>query len=622
MNDSEQIIDIYKNGTKNTKKQYSKTYKNKNISKNNILNNNNKVPGLKLSRIEEFIEIGHGKKGMDLKERLLDTCFVKNIKHLILNKGDENNKDIDNENNMIGYTIDNKNNTIFKFNKSPNQLQLEQVMFKKEKSPQKKRNTDIFNFQNESIEKMDLNNISDNVNNINFLQKFKGYYPSEPEDNIGKNKKMKSNVTAVKKFKKELKTNKYKNTVMVKHYDLNTILGVDSKDKKKIKNKEKENYNQKDKLKPKREESRKIKDNNNQKEKAKIKRKDTNNNKEKEELNEGEYNYSNNKVMTIRRKHKSKTRKQSKLAFQINKEKKLVKINSDNVSNNKFIEKMEENKISLNNHNIMKKNENNTKKDSKNRIKSTNIRKSVKSCYFDNDKFGKSPKQKKSKRDKYFKFKSLLFPKKNSMFNPNNKNIIVNKKHSSNKIVKNEDDLESNSFYKEKQLKDTISSNSEEKEKINNNIKQEKNKNNIKIYKEDSIYSLKSDEINESKEKSRNNKLKDNKEFKNKYIIFNNSKCKIKHVSDLYVVGNKNKNEEYQNSIIKFPGFSVVQPDKLISFEFNRVYDRPKSTKIFSIKKSEDTLNENNIKNKNDNNDNEDSVNEIKKRNKNVFCCL
>ena len=44
------------------------------------------------------------------------------------------------------------------------------------------------------------------------------------------------------------------------------------------------------------------------------------------------------------------------------------------------------------------------------------------------------------------------------------------------------------------------------------------------------------------------------------------------------------------------PVFSVVQVEKLISFECNRAYERPKSTKNFIIKKSENLINEKNNK--------------------------
>ena len=598
MNVFKQKIDIYKNEAKNTKRQHSKASKNKNNSKSNNNNSSKKVPGLKLSRIEEFIEIGHGKKGIDLKERLLDTYVLKNIKHLVLDKEKENNKDKD----MIGYTIDNKNKTIIKFNKSPNQLQIEKFIFPG-KSPQKRRSTALLNFQNDSFEKMDLNNISDNINNINFLKKFKGNYPSEPEDNKDNPQKVKSNITSSKKFKKDIKSSKHKNTVMVKHSDIDNILGNNLKDNKKAKNKEKENINQKERQKS------KSKEINNQKEKNKPKAKDSKDIKEKE--NEMEEENNNNKIMPIRRKNKSKTRKQPKITFQLNKEKKMIKINSDNYSNNNFIDKVEASKKTLNNEHLIK-NEDCLKKSSKNRIKSTNIRKSLKSCHFEKDDFGKSPKSRKSRRNRNTKFRSVLFPKKSSMFDPKNKDLLLNKKRNSNIYLNENDD----NFWKEKKIKDTLSSNSEQK--LNNKIKQKKNQNHQKLYKEDLNYSssIKCDEINETKYFL--SKLKDNKEFKSsKNVLLNNSKYKIKHVNDINVIGSKNI-----SPIIKMPVFSVVQPDKLISFEFNRAYERPNNINNIYIKKSEDMLGEKNSKNQNDNNDNEDSVNDTKKINKRVFCCL
>ena len=609
MNDSKQKIDIYKNEAKYTKKQHLKSSKNKNIPKNNNNNSSRKVPGLKLSRIEEFIEIGHGKKGMDLKERLLETCVLKNIKHLILNKENENNKG--NDNNMIGYTIDNKNKTIIKFNKSPNQLQIEQFIFPG-KSPDERRGTSIFNFQNDSFDKIELNNISDNINSINFLQKFKGNYPSDPEDKKKNSHKVKSNIISSKKLKKEIKSSKYKNTVMIKHSDIENILGDNIKNNKKAKSKEKESNNQKEKQKS------KSKETNNLKEKNKIKVKDIRDIKEKEKEKENgkEEEHNNSKKLTPnRRKNKSKTKKQPKITFQINKEKKMTKKNSDIFSNNNFIDKIEASKKTLNNDNVIN-NEDYLKKISKNRIKSTNIRKGLKSYYFERIDSGKSLKNKKSRRNRIIKFKSLLFPKKRSMFDPKNKDLLFNKKRNSN-IDKNESYNENNSFYKEKKIKVILNSDSEEKK--HNKIKPKKNQNHLKLYKEDLNYSssIKCNEINDNKYIS--SKLKDNKEFKSsKNLILNNSKYKIKHVNDINVIGNKNI-----NPIIKMPAFSVVQPDKLIFFEFNRAYERPNNNiNNFLVKKSEDMLGEKDTKNKNNINDNEESVNEDKKINKKILCCL
>ena len=562
MNDSKEINDGFKNGFKNSKKHNLKVNKNRNNSKNH---NNNKVQGLKLSRIEEFIEIGKGKKGVNLENRLLDTCVLKNIKQLLLDKNDENNKDDD----MVGgYTIDNKNKTIIKYNKSPNQIKIEKFIFPD--NPQKnKRESYVFNFQNDSFEKIDLNNISENIGNMNFIKKFKDNYQSDLEENKNKHKKVKSNIIVsshkLKKLKKELKKNKYKNTVFIKHTDMDNILKINSKEKRKIRNydKEKENYNnnQKEKQIHRREESKKFKDNENinQKEKIKTRREESKKFKDKEYINQKEKiktrreeskkfkdnnkeedkDINNLKIMPIRRKNKSKTRKNSKITFHINKN--MDKKNTQNFllsSNN--IEKIEPNKKSSNNDDsntgIL-----NLKKYHKNKIKSNknNVRSSLNSYYFENNNNNqqKSPKSKKSKKNKIKKFQSVLFPKKNSLFEPKNKLLCLNKKRNSNIFIKkdNEENCKSNSFSKEKSLKNILISNSEE-DNINNKIKhkKEKNKHNIENY-----------EYNDSNNSSImhyeiSNRLKDNKEFKssknNKNSLINASKYKVKHENELFVI--------------------------------------------------------------------------------------
>ena len=651
MNDSKEINDGFKNGFKNSKKHNIKISKNRNNSKNH---NNNKVQGLKLSRIEEFIEIGKGKKGVNLENRLLDTCVLKNIKQLLLDKNGENNKD----DGMVGYTIDNKNKTIIKYNKSPNQLQIEQFIFP-DKSQQKKRESYIFNFHNDSFEKIDLNNISENIGNINFIKKFKDNYQSDVEDNKNKHKKVKSNIiVSPQKLKKELKKNKYKNTVFVKHTDMDNILTINSKEKRKSRNydKEKEKDNQKEKQIPRREESKKMKDNENniqkekirtrreeskkfkdkdnynQKEKVKTRReeskkfkdKEINNNKEEDKDKDKDIN--NIKIMPIRRKNKSKTRKNSKITFHLNKN--MDKKNSHNflISSNN-IEKIEPNKKSSNNGdsntNIL-----NLKKYHKHKNKSNknNTRSSLKSCYFENDNNNnqqKSPKSKKSKKMKSKRFQSVLNPKKSSLFDPKNKPLYLNKKRSSNifNLNKKEDEnSESNSLSKEKILKNTLTINSEQ-DNINNKIKHKKQKNQNNIENEDY-----NDSNNISIIHNEINKLKDYKEIKNSKIsknsLLNASKYKVKHENEIFVLRSYNKNDENKSLAFKMPIFSVVQVEKLISFECNRAYERPKSTKNFIIKKSENLINEKNNNNQNNNNDEESDDNQINKRNKSVFCCL
>ena len=112
MNDTKQNSDNILDGLKNIKKHHL------NKKRDIIKKNDNKIDGLMLSRIEEFIEIGKGERGF------LDTCVLKNLSKLLLIIKRLNKND-----NMFRYTFDNKNNTIIKFNKSSNQLQIEQFTF-------------------------------------------------------------------------------------------------------------------------------------------------------------------------------------------------------------------------------------------------------------------------------------------------------------------------------------------------------------------------------------------------------------------------------------------------------------------------------------------------------------
>ena len=218
----------------------------------------------------------------------------------------------------------------------------------------------------------------------------------------------------------------------------------------------------------------------------------------------------------------------------------------------------------------------------------------------------------------------MLNPKKSSLFDPKNEPLYLNKKRSSNifNLNKKEDEnSESNSLSKEKILKNTLTINSEQ-DNINNKIKhkKQKNQNNIENeeYNDSNNISIIHNEIN--------SKLKDNKEIKNSKIsknsLLNASKYKVKHENEIFVLRSYNKNDENKTLAFKMPVFSVVQVEKLISFECNRVYERPKSTKNFIIKKSENLINEKNNNNQNNNNDEESDDNQINKRNKSVFCCL
>ena len=103
--------------------------------------------------------------------------------------------------------------------------------------------------------------------------------------------------------------------------------------------------------------------------------------------------------------------------------------------------------------------------------------------------------------------------------------------------------------------------------------------------------------------------------------ILHISQYKIKHVNDIYVGRSQNKKDEFKSPIMKVPVFSVVQPEKLIYFEYNRAYERPinQNQNNIVINNDKELLNEKDIKN--DISD-ESKDNKIKKRNKSVFCCL
>ena len=628
MGDSKEIIESFKDGIKNGKKQHLKSSKNRNNSKNN----NNKVPGLMLSRIEEFIEIGHGEKG--LKERLLDTCVLKNIKKLFLNKDGENNKE---NNDILGYSIDNKNKTIIKFNKSPNQLQIEEFIF----PGKKKKNNEDYNvnvLNDYSTDNPDINNISENRGDFNFIKKFKDNYQSDVEERIKKHNKVKSNIVlAPKKLKKELKGYKCKNTVFIKPSTFNTILdpNPNSKEKKKIKSHDKEKDNNlRDKQKSnKKEEIKKLK------EKDKDKEKDINNPNDKIRTIREESKIikkvedNNNNIETIRRKKKSKTRKQGKITFLLNRGKSFGKKNENIISNNN-IEKKDYRKLS--NNDVLNKEF--IKKSSKNKIKSNkannNLRSSLKSCCFEIDKVPKSPKSKKSKRNKIIKFQSVIFPQNNIMLDQKNKQLGLKNKNSTNLTSKNgeEKNTENNISCHEKSIKKTLSSHSEEKNNKNKHKKQI-NQNNIKVYKEDINNNCKT-KNNENTRKNSSvkinfdkTKIKDTIGIKNSlknsnYNLLKMSQYKIKHVNDIYYGKNQIKKDSYKSPIMRIPVFSVVKPEKLIHFEYNRAYERPNNQNKILVNNHKELLNDENNSN-NDSSDNDESKsNKIKKKSRSVFCCL
>ena len=593
MNDTKQNSDRILDGLKNIKKHHL------NKKRDIIKKNNNKIDGLMLSRIEEFIEIGKGERG------LLDTCVLNNLSKLLLNKNDDNKDD-----NMFGYTFDNKNNTIIKFNKSPNQLQIEQFTFPDKNNNIKKIGKKIYKMNNDSYDMDGLNNISENKENINFLKKFREGYESDLENNK-KQRQIKSNIILCpKNLKKELRSNQFKNTVNLKQSDMDDFLKTYGKKLKNGNDKEKDNNEQKHKLKMKKDDSKKIKEKDNG---LKIKKEDSKKIKDKLIFMDDD---DNNIIESIkRRKKKSQTRKQQNENFLFNKGKKLFKKNTEFYISNNSVQKIDfDEKITNNDEDIKKNNKNKFKSNKNNTI----LRTCINGYTSDNKNPQKSTKTRNNnKKNKLNKFQSVLL-KNNNLFESKNN---LRPKRNSNAISKKEldrqdKDSDVNSLKISKKDKKYNNNNFEEK---NNKERTRKNsnQNNIKVYKNHLNHSFEScrSKINNDSYKNNNgaNTKKDiNKTKKN---IQKLSQYKIKHVNNIFVGRSENKNEVKNR-------FKVVKPENLISFEYNREYEtRINKNNVIIIKNIQDNLNETNNKYKQDNNVN-DSKNEYKKRSKSLFCCL
>lgn len=110
---------------------------------------------------------------------------------------------------------------------------------------------------------------------------------------------------------------------------------------------------------------------------------------------------------------------------------------------------------------------------------------------------------------------------------------------------------------------------------------------------------------------SKNNK-DDNKKDNLKFQQY-----KMKHINSICLGRYLNKMSDKNNQIIKVPAFSVVKPDKLISFEFNREYETRNRSYYMNNKEIIDD--ETNIKE--NSKERRDISQNIKKRSK-IFCCL
>ena len=233
----------------------------------------------------------------------------------------------------------------------------------------------------------------------------------------------------------------------------------------------------------------------------------------------------------------------------------------------------------------------------------------------------KTSKTKKSKKKNNIKFKSVLFPKKKSLFDPKKKQKQdLNMSHK--KQEEKSDYFDSNYLYSDKSS--NKNSNSEkninykererEREKGRERIKNKKNKihSNKKTYKEDS--SVSNDDNKESENNDSSNIKENNNIKKIKHTFHNYSHFKVRHTNNICL--GTTLNDTNNNFFIKPPKFAVVRPENLISLEFDRAYKRNSSNNCM-INNDDDNLNETNIRE-----DNSGRIAQIKKRNKSFFCCL
>ena len=220
------------------------------------------------------------------------------------------------------------------------------------------------------------------------------------------------------------------------------------------------------------------------------------------------------------------------------------------------------------------------------------IKKKKKSNNFD---FGKELKLKRPNKQNLFQ--SLISMNKENIFNSDKKLIKIEKKKTKKKISKKKND----SF--DSLIHNILDSSSLSKSDIN-----EKEKNiNSKKYNND--LNLDSSFLSN---------YKNNKDDKKKEI-FKFHQYKMKHINNICLSGYLEMNNDKNNKIIKVPAFSVVKPDKLISFEFNREYET--RNRSYYMNNNDNINDETNIKEKRGISQKSESYNKIKKSTT-IFCCL
>ena len=93
----------------------------------------------------------------------------------------------------------------------------------------------------------------------------------------------------------------------------------------------------------------------------------------------------------------------------------------------------------------------------------------------------------------------------------------------------------------------------------------------------------------------------------------------MNHINSISLGRYLKKSIDKNNKIIKVPAFSVVKPDKLISFEYNREYET--RNRSYYMNNNDNINDETNIKEKKDISQKSESYNKNKNK-KSIFCCL
>lgn len=95
----------------------------------------------------------------------------------------------------------------------------------------------------------------------------------------------------------------------------------------------------------------------------------------------------------------------------------------------------------------------------------------------------------------------------------------------------------------------------------------------------------------------------------------------MNHINSISLGRYLKRRSSINNQIIKVPAFTVVKPDKLISFEFDREYETRNRSFYMNKNDNVNVNDETNIKEKKDFSQKSEHKHRIKKK-KSFFCCL